>query len=318
MIIFQVYVNKHYKWLDFNVEPDYQSIEQKGSVMIHEISYMVFRNTDLLILTIFTNLKTVSIYVMYNFIFTIIDNVVMTVNTSIKFILGQSYHEGREKFIKFYDVYELYFMSFVFSLLTITYIAILPFMKLYTAGVTDVNYIDFWLPVLFLTIKLLVNARSSSNNIITIAGHFRNTQYRSILESGINLFCSVVFVIFLGIYGVLLGTIVAVIYRSIDIIIYANKEVLNRSPWRTIRRWIINVIILLSIVLIERVVNYNINSYGDFILLCIILLLTVMPLYFVINSLVEKNVFLYMLEFVKGITIKLRLRNSKMKVESDR
>ncbi|QSF45360.1 lipopolysaccharide biosynthesis protein [Paenibacillus tianjinensis] len=308
IVAFYIYSRKHYQWIDLNQKPDFAAIGQKNSVMVHEISYLVFRNTDVLILTIFTNLKIVSIYVMYNMIFTIVDNIVQTVNGSIKSALGQSYHEGKEAFVKFYDAYEVYFMGLIFSILTVVYIIILPFMRLYTAGVNDVNYINFWLPVLFVVIKLLTNARTSSNNLITIAGHFRNTQFRSILESAINLGASVIFVIFFGIYGVLMGTIAALLYRSIDIIVYASRVLLERSPWVTFRRWLTNVVVFAAIVAAANLIDIKMTSYTAVILWSVLLGVIILPLYFLVGSLMEREVFHYAWGYAKSALTKLRLK----------
>lgn len=293
IVAFYIYINKNYKWINLNLKPDYDAIGQKNSVLVHEISYLVFRNTDVLILTLFTNLKIVSIYVMYNMIFNIVDNIVQTINGSVKAALGQSYHESKEAFIKFHDAYEVYFMGLIFSILTVAYILILPFMRLYTSGVTDVNYINVWLPVLFVIIKLLTNARTSSNNVITIAGHFKKTQNRSILESAINLTASIIFVIFMGIYGVLMGTIVALLYRSIDIVIYASRNLLNRSPWVTFRRWLTNAVIFVGIIMVTKAIDIQITSYVGIILWGILLGVVILPIYYVICSLMEREVFLY-------------------------
>ncbi len=74
-------------------------------------------------------------------------------------------------------------------------------------------------------------------NTISFAQHFRQTQWRSVLESGINLSVSICAVLLLrgrtelsGIYGVLIGTIAALLYRSNDMILYANRRILHRSP----------------------------------------------------------------------------------------
>lgn len=299
IVAFYVYINRNYKWINLNLKPDYEAIGQKNSVLVHEISYLVFRNTDVLILTLFTNLKIVSIYVMYNMIFNIVDNIVQTINGSVKAALGQSYHESKEAFIKFYDAYEVYFMGLIFSILTVVYILILPFMRLYTSGVTDINYIDFWLPVLFVIIKLLTNARTSSNNVITIAGHFKKTQNRSIMESAINLIASIVFVIFMGMYGVLLGTIVALLYRSIDIVVYASKNLLNRSPWVTFRRWLTNAVLFIGIIMVTTAIDIQMTSYVGIILWGILLGALILPIYFVIGSLMEREVFIYTWEHLK-------------------
>lgn len=308
IVAFYFYSKKYYKWIDLSLKPDFAAIGQKNSVMVHELSYLIFRNTSVLILTIFTNLKIVSIYVMYNMIFTIVDNIVQTINGSIKSALGQSYHEGKEAFVKFYDAYEVYFMSLIFAILTVVYIIILPFMELYTAGVNDVNYINAWLPVLFVVIKLLTNARTSSNNLITIAGHFRNTQFRSILESAINLGASIVFVIFFGIYGVLMGTIAALLYRSIDIVVYANRVLLERSPWVTFRRWLTNVAVFAAIVFVSSRFDLGITSYAGVILWAIVLGVIILPIYFVVSSLMEREVFLYAWGYFKGFRTKLKRR----------
>ena len=138
-----------------NVKPDFDSISNKNSVMVFQIANLIFKNTDIIILTVFFGLKIVSIYAMYNLIFTMIDVAVQTINGSVTSALGLIYNESKMKYLKFYDLYEVYFMSTVFSLFSVTYILILPFMELYTAGITDANYIDYFLPIFFVSIKLL-------------------------------------------------------------------------------------------------------------------------------------------------------------------
>ncbi|WP_379128360.1 lipopolysaccharide biosynthesis protein [Paenibacillus sp. sgz500958] len=308
IVAFYVYMKRNYRWIDLSGKPDFEAIGQKNSVMVHELSYLVFRNTDVLILTLFTNLKIVSIYVMYNMIFTIVDNVVQTVNGSLKSALGQSFHESKQKFLKLYDAFEVYYMGLIFAILTVAYILILPFMRLYTEGVNDVNYIEPWLPVLFVAIKLLTNVRTSSNNVITIAGHFQKTQMRSIIESAINLVASIIFVLFLGIYGVLLGTIAALLYRSIDIVIYASSVLLERSPWVTFKRWLINVVVFVLIILATTTAGFTVNTYAGVILWGIILGIVILSVYYVIASLMEREVFLYALDHFKGYRAKLKRR----------
>ncbi|NJJ41644.1 sugar isomerase [Paenibacillus apii] len=304
IIIFYLYIKKNYTWLNLRIEPNFKAISQRNSVMIHELSYLVFRNTDILILMIFTSLKVVSVYVMYNLFFSLIDNIVQTVNGSVKFIFGQVFHENKKNFLILYDTYEVFFMGFVFSILTVSYILILPFMQLYTSGVDDINYIDYKLAILFVIVKILTNARIPSNNIIQITGHFKNTQNRSILESGLNLFISLIFVKYLGLYGVLLGTIVAMLYRSVDMVFYSNMVLLKRSPWLTLRRWLINLLIFLNITVISQHINYNITAYLDLIWHGITLILIILPLYFLINLFFEKKVSLYSYSLLKSFVRK--------------
>ena len=72
------------------------------------------------------------------------------------------------------------------------------------------------------------------------------------MEAAINLTVSIVLSNVIGIYGVLLGTIIALLYRSNDIIIYANRKILNRSPWKTYSKFLANLAVFGCVVLVEH------------------------------------------------------------------
>ncbi|MEH7011476.1 polysaccharide biosynthesis C-terminal domain-containing protein, partial [Neobacillus niacini] len=238
-------------------------------------------------------------------LFSIIDSIVHTVHSSITFVLGQTYHENRERFIKIYDSFEVYFMAFVFSLFTVAYVLILPFMKLYTDGINDINYIDLWLPILFVSLKLLSLARTPANTAINIAGHFKETKNRSIFEAIINLVCSLLLVNILGIYGVLIGTILALLYRSADMIFYSSKNILYRKSWVTFRRWLINIGLFLVLIFISETLKINPSSYLEIFLLAVLLCVIIIPVYFIICSLFEREVYTYSFGYLRSFLKKV-------------
>ena len=291
MIFFEIYIRKNYKWVNLNVNPDYKAIEQRNSAFIHQISSMIFANTDVLVLTIFCGLKVVSVYSLYNLIFSYVFGIIENINSGIVFILGQKYHENRKEYIKLNEVYDTYYMSITFGVYTIAYILILPFMKLYTRGITDINYIDSLLPILFIFIKLLSCGRTAANNAINVAGHFKKTQNRSILEAIINIVVSLICVNIFGIYGVLIGTIVALLYRVNDIILYSSKYILFKSPKKTYIRWGINLLVMVSVIYLLGNFNINITTYIEFIYVGIILSITVIPIFLIVSSIVDKQCF---------------------------
>ena len=64
-IVYTVYMKRHYPWLNLNVKADYDAISQRNAALVHQVSTMIFSNTDVLILSIFTSLKEVSVYSLY-------------------------------------------------------------------------------------------------------------------------------------------------------------------------------------------------------------------------------------------------------------
>ncbi len=301
------YIKRNYSWIDLTVKPNFKALSQKSAVIVHQISALVFSHTDVLILTFVCGLKTVSIYSMYATIYGMVSNIIAIVANSVQSVLGQKFHQDKEKYVQLQDTFETYYLALVFALFTIASIFILPFMRIYTKG-ADINYIDWKLPVLFTTYQLLSYGRNSSNNIIGFAGKFKETQWRAWLETIINLVVSFVCVFRFGIYGVLIGTVAALLYRANDIIIFANKKVLGRSPWPTYRRWLVNAVIFLALVGFFLWLPLRVDSLIGIIINSVWVSVVVLAVFFGVNSLVEVQSRRIAFEYAKSMIVSVRNR----------
>ena len=266
MLFILIYIRAKYKWIDNTVEPDYEAVSQKNYVLIKEISWFIFNNTDIVILTLFCGLKVVSVYTMYKIVVNQLNNLVDAIPNSIGFSLGQTFNTSIDEYRKNVDVVESLYSVVYHTVFSVTLFLFVPFMRLYTAGITDINYVDYNLALLFVIIELLNHGRGIMNQAINIAGHFKLTTSRTIAESVINLTVSLVAVVFWGIYGVLAGTIIALLYRTNDIIIYSNRRLLGRSPLKTYLIHVVNLLLLVGFQFLYNLVIPEIDSYLSFAL----------------------------------------------------
>lgn len=304
-VYIMIYIKKYYKWLNLEAKPNFEAISQKDSVLVMELCDMVFRHTDIIILTLFCDLKVVSVYVIYNSLLSTISTFMDAFSQGFSFALGQKFNTNRKLYIKLHDVYETYRMTLVFSLNAIAYIFIIPFIKLYTLGVTDIEYIDKYLPVLFISSFLLTNGRANSASVINYAKHFKQTRWRCVLEATINITVSIILVNLIGIYGVLIGTIAALLYRANDMIIYANKKILNRTPWITYKRWLILIISFIGIEFAVSFINVDLSSYIRIFLWAVVACIVIIPLFFIIISIFEPKQAKFAYSFFKRYRKKL-------------
>lgn len=308
MALFEIYIHRNYGWINLQVEPDENAISQKNSVLIHQISTLVFSNTDVLVLSVFSGLKVVSVYTVYNYIYSTVLNLFNTVNNGLVFYLGQNYHKEKDKFIRIYRVFELDITVFGYFVFTVIGVLTLPFMNLYTRNMTDYNYIDKILPILFVIIQLLSIARFASNNLINIAGHFKKTQSRSIAESAINLIVSFLAVYKFGIYGVLIGTIVAMLYRTNDMIIYANHRILQISALSSYKMIIVNILTaVLCMILFYDKINWT-GSYALLIAAGFVYGIAIMVIFLVVNLLFNWKIMKINFGIIKSL-IKRKVEN---------
>lgn len=283
--LFTLYLRKRYPAIKEVQNPRIELLKQRKSFVVHEISSVIFSSTDVFVLSIFCNLKVASVYAIYNMVFVAISQLISSINNGTNYVLGHTYAGDNANYSKTHDTFECLYMGMVFSLFSVAYVLIVPFIKIYTRSVTDIQYVDYLLPALFTIVQLMSCGRAVSSRLITISGHAKQTQIRSIVEAIINLVASIILVNFIGIYGVLLGTIIALVYRMNDIIIYSNKKILKRSPWNTYRMLIVYGIVFLGFVIAEYLFRGYfsfINSYYIFVISGLALTIISVGIYFLI------------------------------------
>ena len=260
-VYINTYIKKNYNWIDLSVKPDKEALSQRKNVFIHQIGGLVFNNTDTIILSLYTSLKTVSVYSMYSMLFGLVRTALDTLSNGVTFKIGQLYTSNDDRFHSFFDTFELLYVTLSFALFSIAQFFIEPFLKIYTFGITDISYIDKYLPFLFVTMFMLSSARVPCNIVIFSAGHFKATQNRSLIEAGINLVCSLFFVYLWGIYGVVMGSIIALLYRTNDMIIYANKVIIKRNPWCSYKKLVVNCISYFVVTLVNSHLHVRLDTY---------------------------------------------------------
>lgn len=269
----RVYINKHYKFLNKNIKPDKTALSKRWSALVHQIAGVIVNNVDTVLITLTGNLILVSIYSVYQLVFSHLYNLMTTVfsqGTVASFghlMANKNLKSLREN----YDLFEVVYYMVMSIVYSVTAYLILPFVNLYSKNVDDINYVDSKLALLFIIIALANNIRIPGVMLINAGGYYRETQLAAIIESIINLVVSVILLYFLGIYGVLLGTVASFLYRTTDIVLFSNKKILKRGPVKTIYRSMISIIILMiNFTLLNFIVKIKIFSWIDWIYVAII------------------------------------------------
>lgn len=278
-----LHAKRRYTWLDLHTAPDYAAISQRKSVLVHQISGMVFNNTDILLLSVLCDFKVVSVYSIYNIFFSQVQMFITSITSGFSFALGQMFQTNREKFMKVYNVYETFYIMATFVIYTLMAVFLLPLIQIYTQGINDANYTNVYLVLLFVLMNLLSNGKLPSNHVLEYSGKFEETRSHAIIEMTINIVVSVAAILVWGICGAILGTIVALLYRGTIMIYYANKNVLGRSVFRTYKLWLVNGAVFALIMMIFFVDSFSGLSFIPLVIRGITHTLWIIPLYIAVN-----------------------------------
>lgn len=291
LLFIYVHAKRRYGWLDVKAKPDFEAISQRKSVLVHQFSGMVFNNTDILLLSFMCDFKVVSVYTIYNIFFSQIQTFITSIISGFSFALGQMFHTDKEKFMKVYNVYETIYIMSTFIIYTLMAVFLLPLIQIYTRGINDANYTNVYLVLLFVIMNLLANGKLPSNHVLEYSGKFEETRSHAIWEMVINITVSIVAIIYFGICGAIVGTIVALLYRGTMMIYYSNKKVLDRSMFATYRLWLVNGAVFAFIMIVFFVDSFCGLSFLDLLIKGIIHSLWIIPLYMLVNFVFFKDAF---------------------------
>ena len=173
----------------------------------------------------------------------------------------------KEHLNKSFKTYELFYYTIVTVVYICTFILIVPFVKVYTLGITDANYIRPIFAYLFVLSELVWSIRLPYSNITLAAGHFKQTRKGAWIEAITNISISLVLVWKFGINGVAIGALVAMIIRTAEFMYHASIYILDRSVNTCIKRIILMIIEMgITIVLISFLPIIEFVSYANWII----------------------------------------------------
>lgn len=293
------YAKRRYSWLNLKAKPDFEAISQKNSVLVHQLSGMVFNNTDIILISVLCDFKAVSVYSIYNMFFAQVQNFIASVVSGFNFALAQLFHADRKRFNEVFTVYETVYIMATCIIYTLMAVFLLPLIQIYTGGIDDASYTNALLVFLFVIMNLLANGKLPTNSVIEYSESFQKTRSHAIWEMVINISVSVVAIIYLGICGAIFGTIAALIYRSIIMIYYVNRKVLLRSQMCTYKIWLVNGVVFALIMIIFFVDSFSNMSFLQLLINGILHSLWIVPLYIVANIIFNKKAFKTALELIK-------------------
>lgn len=296
LVFLYYYAKRRYQWVDLKAKPDFGAISQKNSVLVHQLSGMVFNNTDVLLISVMCDFKAVSVYAIYNIFFSQMQNFISGIVSGFNFALGQMFHTDRQKFDKVFEVYETCYVTATFVIYTLMAVFLLPLIQIYTGGINDANYTNVYLVFLFVIMNLLANGKQPANSVIEYAGYFEKTRSHAVWEMVINLVTSVVAIYYFGICGAIMGTILALVYRSVMMIFYANRKILHRSLTRSLKIWLVNGVVFAVVMMILFVDTFSNMSFGKLLLNGMVHSVWIIGLYILVNILFHRDVFQILME----------------------
>lgn len=227
-LLLNIFIKKRYK-INKTVVEDKTLVKQRWDGFMVNLAAFVHFSTDVTILTIFTDFKTVSIYSVYAMIVNSIQGLIVSASTGLNSMLGHSYVSGdNDATNKKMDLYEFIIFLSVFFLFSVTGLLLTPFVMIYTKNIIDANYYQPIFGILLILSSVIYLIKFPHLNLAYSANKFKEIKIPAFCEAAINIVLSLILVPCMGLIGVAIGTIVAMLYRMI-FHVYFTTKLIKRS-----------------------------------------------------------------------------------------
>jgi len=260
-LVIQIYIQRHYQ-IDRKIRYTSEPIAQKWNGVAQHVSAVVLDGTDTIVLTLMSTLSNVSVYSVYYMVITSLQQFYQSTTAGIQSAAGALWaKQDAEEIGRMFSQVEFLLHSAVVFMFSCAGMLIVPFVRVYTYGLSDANYIQPLFAALLVIAYGIRSLRTPYNIWILAAGHYKQTQVCHITAAAINLIISVFAVSQWGLVGVAVGTLIAMVYQTLWMAVYCYKNLINRSLNKLAKQCFIDIlsagfVCLLSFKMDIRQINY--------------------------------------------------------------
>lgn len=300
VIVLIIYINIKYSFLDKKIARDFTSLNNRKAATIHQLAGIITFGSQVIVANYFCGSKEASVYAVYAMIFTGINTLLGVFSSALLAFFGDLFvTKNKEKVQEYYRIYELGYFTLVFLIYSVTYVVALDFIRLYTKGVSDVNYVRMELVLLFSLMGLINCMRTPGATLINAIGHYGETKNKALIEMIICFVGQLALVNYWGLVGILIATITAYVYRTIDVIVYTSVIILKRKIFFTMKVLAINVGISIIFIKYVSYSSFEINNYFEWVLYATINSVFCGIIFIIINSIFNIKVILNLKNSIK-------------------
>lgn len=288
-LFLHIYVNNHYS-IDRRVQYVGEPIKQKWNGVAQHIAAVVLDGTDNIVLSIFATLSDVSIYSVYHLVVYGVKQLFTSMTNGIHSLIGELWAKQElDTLNRTFGWTEWAIHTGVTYVFGCTGLLILPFVMVYTNGISDANYTQPLFAILITAANATHCLRLPYNIMILAGGHYKQTQNNYIIVALINIVISIITVKLWGLIGVAIGTLVAMLYQTVWMAYYDSKNLI-KWPFRNFLKQIVVDFLSIGVAVItSRWISIESINYLSWAIMAMKIAIVMFAAVVVINSIFYRD-----------------------------
>lgn len=301
-----LYCRRTYRFVQFKEKPLFNETRGSKNVMVLKLTAMLYSSAPIVLISTLPDggALLASVYAVYRNVITFVQSCLTSITNAPRLGFGSLLAEGNHKEAE--DLFNLYekitFMGMSIILGT-TCLLIMPFVDLYTMGISDINYHNVMLACIMLVTVFFEVCHIPSGQIIQMSGSFKASKNIQTIAFIVLALGMVLGWASIGLYGILFSVLLAAIVLCVLEIGYTGIKIFKRS-WLSL---IVNILPCLVICVVSGWIGFSgiiiCNSYlqfaGEGVISFIILSAITLVVYYLIDHASIRRIFAMVKGFLK-------------------
>lgn len=237
-IILALYCKAKYPSLNYTMPFPRNILDKRWDALMLQILGVIHVGAPIVIITlVLKDLKAVSVYSVYNMVLGGVTGILGIFTSGLGSSFGDVIARRQQNILqKAFQEFECFYYAMISVAFGVTFVMIMPFIRLYTHGVTDAHYNVPLLGCLFTLNALMYSIKTPQGMLVISSGMYHETRWQTFTQGTIMVFGGLILAPFWGIEGVLYASIISNLYRDIDLLFFIPKHLTKLPVRKTFKR----------------------------------------------------------------------------------
>ena len=165
----------------------------RNYALANEVAHSIVNSSITIILSFMYGLKEASVYSVYALVSQALNLIATSIYSSFAPSFGNLIaQEDKENASRVFSIFQyVYVMLNTFLMMCMLFL-IIPFVKIYTSGVSDINYVNFGLAIILVLSGLFSAYRIPYNVLVSTCGFFKETWIQPVICAVFSIIASVI------------------------------------------------------------------------------------------------------------------------------
>lgn len=259
-LILKIYIAKKYPDISFNGKEYFSvnSSNKRFSALLLQISISTSVSFPVIVISTILGYTEANIFAVYFLVVNAVISLISALSSGAAPTFGKALSRN-ENIEKSYNVYEFIVSFVVTSVFSTTVFMFIPFIRIYTNNIVDVEYVYPIYALLFSLFGAAYSMRIPCTALLNAKGLYKENLINNIINLLIQVVMGVIFTIFFKIPGMIVALIISSLHRNISLSIINQKYIFSKNSFKFIFKNIIMFIVIIFFYKLSSMFTLNSN-----------------------------------------------------------